>query len=211
MRLRVVAAVAAVTVLAGCSTGGPGAAVVVGGTTISMSHVDETAEVICQLSVAQQPEAVIPGAEVRGQAATELALTVVAEDVAEREGITVRESDVRVGEDDRRQIAAQFPDLELDTVIAVLEDGTRVARIAEALGEEASGEEITEQTAAAIQQAGRELLLEALAETDPEFSPRLEIGELAAQVDQPGPLAVTAAAADDEDPAQPVATQTCTA
>ncbi len=212
--MRVVAAVAVALVLVGCSTGRPGAAVVVDGTVISTSTVDEAAEVICQLSLAQQPGGSFPGDEVRGQAAAELALALVAADVAETEGIEIRESDVRVADADRRAIAQQFPDLDIDTVVEVLETSTRVARVAEALGASAAGEEVTQENAQALQQAGRAALVQALGEADAEFSPRFAIGDLADVVQQPGSLA--AYTGDDSEEgvadqtAQPLLdTQTC--
>jgi hypothetical protein len=212
MRMRVLAPVAVVLVLVGCSTGRPGAAAVVDGDVITMAQVDEASQVICELSLAQEPGGSFPNDQIRGQAVTELALAVVAQEVAEREGLQVREGDVRIDSQDRKAIAASFPGSDTEAIVRVLETSTRVTRVAEALGSEIAGEELTAQNTAALQKTGRAALVEALGEADTEFSPRLDVGDLSGSVQQPRSLSVLteAGSEDAESAAQPLLdTQTC--
>lgn len=214
MRMRVLAAVSAVFVLVGCgSAGQPGAAVVVDDEAISTGAVDEAADVICALTLEQQPDASFPVSQVRTQAAVELALAVVAQDVADEEGIEIARGDVEVGQQERRQLADRFPDLDADAVVRIIESGTRVREVAEVLGARELGEDVTEQNLQEVRQAGRLALLEQLGARDTTFSPRYEIGDLTELVDQPGHLTVPADPASEEESAQQAAdvpaTQTC--
>ncbi len=213
MRMRVLAAVAAAFVLVGCgSAGQPGAAIVVDDTTISTGAVDEAADVICALTLQQQPDASFPASQVRAQAAVELALAVVARDVAEDEGIEVRRSDIEVGQAEQRQIAQALPDVDVEAVVRIIESGTRVREVAEALGAREAGVEVTDQNSQQIQEAGRAILLEELGSRDVTFSPRFDVGDLSERVDQPSALAVPADAGQDEaaqEAADVPATQTC--
>lgn len=214
MRMRVLAAVSAAFVLVGCGGAGqPGAAVVVDDTAISTGAVDEATDVICALTLEQQPDAAVRISQARTQAAVELALGLIARDVAEEEGIEVSRSDVEVGQEQRRQLADRFPDLDVDAVVRIIESGTRVREVAEVLGARELGEEVTQQNLQEVRQAGRLVLLQELGTRDATFSPRYEIGDLSDLVDQPGHLAVaTDAGSEQDDPQQAAdvpATQTC--
>lgn len=210
MRARLITLAALSLLLAGCGAGQPGAAAVVEGRTISVAEVDEAAEIICRLTLAQQPGASLPSVEVRGQALAELALAEVADRVAEEEGITVRTGDVRLVEAQRVELEREFPGLDSATTADLLETSRRTGAIAEQLGAVETGEEPTATNVAQLRQVGRAELVRLLEESDVELSPRFAASPLAEAARIPAPLAV-GASATPEDAAQDVTlgTRTC--
>lgn len=205
MRLRVIALLALTVILTGCGANGrPGAAVIIDDQVVTMNQVDTTAEVICQLALAQGQAASFPGGQVRGRAATELALSVIAERVVKREQLNIRDSDVDISDAERETIADRLPELDLDDAVQVLQTGSRTAATAEALGAKLDRTEPTERNAAALERSGREALMDELVRTEPEFSARLDLGESARFAKQPPKLSVQVS-----EPQQVPATQTC--
>ncbi|GAA2077625.1 hypothetical protein GCM10009821_16570 [Aeromicrobium halocynthiae] len=210
MRARLICLAAVPLLLAACGAGQPGAAAVIDGRTISVAQVDEAAEVICRLSIAQQPGASLPSVEVRGQALAELLLAEVADRVAEAEGITVRTGDVRIFEAQRVELEREFPGLDAETTTDLLETSRRTAAIAEQLGAVETGEEPTATNAAQLRQVGRAELVRLLEASDVELSPRFAASPLAEAARVPAPLSVGASTAP-EDTGQDVTlgTRTC--
>lgn len=203
---------AAMTALAGCSASmSPGAAARVDGTTISLADADRAADVFCQValfSASQQGGGQVSNADARRQAVVELVSQVVAKEVAEREGLDIADSDWRFGADQRAQVEQALPDADTDEVVDVLEQGQYTYEVVLRLGEKATGEEATEANAAQLQEAGREVLMEAVAAADVTIDPRFGLGDDAQQVAQTGSLSVSSADLDAAPKPLP-ATQTC--
>lgn len=210
MRARLITLAIVPLLLAACGTGQPGAAAVIDGRTISVTEVDEAAEVICRLSVAQQPGASLPSAEVRGQALAELLLAEVADRVAEAEGIAVRTGDVELVEAQRIELERDFPDLDAETTTDLLETSRRTGLVAEQLGAVETGEEPDSTNAAQLRQVGRAELVRVLEASDVELSPRFASSPLAEAARVPAPLSVASSAApDDADQDVTLGTRTC--
>jgi hypothetical protein len=204
----------AALLLTGCSAStSPGAAAVVDGTTISMDQADETAEVYCQVSLFSSAQTggatTIDNADVRRQAVSELVSAVVAQDVAEREDLRIPRSAYVFTREQRAQVAQALPDLDLDEVVRVLEDGQRTYAIAERLGEAATGQQVTEQNAAQVQEAGRAVLADAVRRADVSIDPRFGLGSDGRQVATSGSLSVASSADAQERALSAPATQRC--
>ena len=203
---------AASTALAGCSASmSPGAAARVDGTTISFEETDRAADVFCQValfSASQQGGGQVSNADARRQAVVELVSRLVAEDVAEREGMDIADSDWRFDAEQRAQVAEALPDADTDEVVDVLEQGQYTYEVTVRLGAQATGEEVTEANAAELQAAGRGVLTEAVAAADVTIDPRFGLGDDGQQVAQTGSLSVSSADLDAAPKALP-ATQTC--
>lgn len=210
---KVVPVVLAGLLLAGCGGSiSPGAAAVVDGTTISMDRADRTAAVFCQVSLfssAQAGGGTVDNADVRRQAVTELVSGVVAAEVAEREGIAISPSDYEFTRAERDQVEQALPDVDVDEAVSVLEDGQRTYAIAEKLGVAATGEQVTEQNAGEIQQAGRAVLADAVREADVFIDPRFGLGDDGQQVAASGSLSVSSDVRGEDAPLVAPATQRC--
>lgn len=208
------AAVLVGLLLTGCSASmSPGDAAVVSGTPISMDRADETAEVYCRVSLLSRAQAgagaSIDNAEVRRQAVSELVSGAVARMVAEREGIHVPPSAYVFTREQRSQVGRALPDADVDQVVRVLEDGQRTYAIAERLGEAATGQQVTQQNAAQVQEAGRAVLADALKQADVTIDPRFGLGRDGRQVATTGSLSARATATAPDRPATVPATQRC--
>ena len=196
MRLRSVIAVTSVVLLAGCSGSvHPGSAAVVDGTSVSFSEADRYAAVFCELTLLQaqqQGQDSVDNALVRRQAVAELVAGVVATDLAEREGITVPRGAYAFTADQRAQAEQALPDADIDRVVEVLEAGQRTFAIAQVLGERETGQTADETNADQLQQVGREILAQAVADADVDVDPRFGLDDTAQQVATSGSLSVPA-------------------
>ena len=136
MKLRVLLAAATTLVLlAGCGSVHPGAAAVVGDTTISMERADDIATVYCRLTVLSAEEGTpIDNADVRRQAVTDLVAGIVAREMAAEANVTVNPSSYEITPAQRQEIAQSFPDDELDLVVEAINDSQHTYAIAELLG-----------------------------------------------------------------------------
>lgn len=210
MRTRLISLAVVPLLLASCGTGQPGAAAVVDGRTISVAEVDEAAEILCRLTIAQQPGASLPSADVRNQALAELLLAEVADRVAEAEGITVPTGDVRLVEAQRIELQREFPGLDAETTADLVETLRRSAAIAEQLGAVETGEDPTAANAGQLRQVGQAELLRLLEDADVELSPRFADSPLAEAAQVPLPLSVGPSdAADAADQDATLGTRTC--
>ncbi len=190
MKLRVLAPAAAVALLlAGCGSVHPGAAAVVGDTTISMGRADDVATVYCKLSLLSAPEGTpISNADVRRQAVTDLVVGVVARDMADEANVTPNPSTYEITPSQRREIAQAFPDDEVDSVVEAISASQRTAAFAELIGAERNDNPTVE--AEQLRQQGFQLIQAEVARRDVRFDPRFGIARDGTQNAATGSLSV---------------------
>lgn len=210
MKLRLLVAAAVALVLAGCGSVHPGAAAVVGDTSISMGQADDVAYVYCRLTVlSSQPGAApISNADVRRQAVSDLAFGVVARDLAKIEDAEPSPSTYELTPAQRTEIAKRFPAGELDQVVDAITDSQQTIAIAQQLGAKSAG---ADAGAEAQQSAGFKQLQEDLARRDVDFDPRFGIGRDGQQKATSGSLSVPVRAPSPSDQEGLPATQQCAA
>lgn len=173
----VVLAVAGLS-LAACSNVHPGAAAVVGDTSISMKTLDETAAVYCidQLNQAkQQGITAVSNGAVRQQAVLALATLTVAREIADEKGLEIDPGSYEVPDGDRDAVAKAFPGIDVDTTVSVISDSREISAIALALGEASTGQTATEQTQAQLAEVGQKEITDEFAAKDVKFSPRFAL------------------------------------
>lgn len=208
MKLRVLAAAATTLVLAGCGSVHPGAAAVVGDTTISMERADEVASVYCKLSVLSAAEGTpIDNADVRRQAVTDLVVGVVAQEMAEDANIEVNPSSYEITPTQRQEIAQSFPDGDLDLVVQAINESQHTFAIAEQLGAQSIDDPDAE--AEQLRDRGVRLIQAELARRDVRFDPRFGIKSDGTQKAATGSLSVPVDAESDQEGLP--ATQQCSA
>jgi len=208
MKVRVLVAAATTLVLAGCGSVHPGAAAVVGDTTISMERADDVASVYCKLSVLSAAEGTpIDNADVRRQAVTDLVVGVVAREMAEDADVTVNPSSYEITPAQRKEIAQTFPDGELDQVVQAINESQHTYAIAEQLG----AREVDDPDAEAeqLRDQGVRLIQAELARRDIRFDPRFGIKGDGTQKAPTGSLSVPVKAESDQEGLP--ATQQCAA
>jgi len=209
MKLRVFAAAAMTLVLAGCGSIHPGAAAVVGDTTISMERADDVAVVYCRLTVLSAGEGTpVNNADVRRQAVTDLVAGIVARELAEEAGITVNPSSYEITPAQRKEIAQSIPGTDLDRVVAAINDSNRTFAIAERLG----AREVDDPDAEAeqLRDQGVQLIQAEMARRDIRFDPRFGIRADGTQKAATGSLSVPVKAPEPDQERLP-ATQQCSA
>jgi hypothetical protein len=210
MKLRPLALAVVALLLAGCgSSVHPGAAAVIGDTTISMGRLDDTARVYCRLALLSAPEGTpISNADVRRQAVTDLVFGVVARDLADEKGLRPRPTSYELKPDQRAEVAAAFPGDEIDQIVDVIVDSQRTFAIAELLGEQRVG--TPDADPAQVRTEGFALIQSELARRDVRFDPRFGIGRDGLQNAPTGSLSVPAKKDAPDDKELP-ATQRCSA
>jgi hypothetical protein len=184
---------AAGLLLSACGALTPGAAATVDDRTISMSELDDTARVYCEinaLTAQQQGVKSIDNAAVRRQAATDLVLERVAADVAEQRDVTAPAP--RPPDDD--QLVEFFGD-RAPEVADTLAQAQNLYALLAAIGSDAAGVPITDANRPQLTTAGRDLVVSSFGDHDVEFSPRLGLSDSGEPSDQVGSLSVTAEAA----------------
>ena len=208
MKLRLLLAAATTLVLAGCGSVHPGAAAVVGDTTISMERADEFASVYCKLSVLSAAEGTpIDNADVRRQAVTDLVVGVVAREMAEDAKVEVNPSSYEITPSQRQEIAQSFPDSELDLVVQAINESQHTYAIAEQLGAQAVDDPDAETEQ--LRDQGVRLIQAELARRDVRFDPRFGIKGDGTQKASTGSLSVPVKAESDQEGLP--ATQQCSA
>jgi len=209
MKLRVLIAAATALVLAGCGSVHPGAAAVVGDTTISMERADDVATVYCQLTLLSAGDSTpIDNADVRRQAVTDLVVSVVAREMAEEANVTVNPSSYEITPTQRKEIAQTFSDDEVDRVVEAINDSQRTYAIAELLG----AREIDDPDAEAeqLRDQGVQQIQAEMARRDIQFNPRFGISGDGTQKAATGSLSVPVKAQESDQEGLP-ATQQCSA
>lgn len=178
-RLRPLAglAVASAFLLAGCGGLHPGAAVLVGNETITMSHVDRVAGDYCQAieKQLQGNHQVVPQRYLRGGVAGTLALTAAARQLADQYGVTA-------GKQYDQQVAtlqsgvAQLPDSVRASVVEVESAKTYVEGVEAAVGQKLlAGQSAAQQGYTQSVARGKQALDDWLTAHDVQFDPQLGV------------------------------------
>lgn len=181
---------AAGLLLSACGALTPGAAATVDDETISMSELDDTARVYCDinaLTAQQQGIQAIDNAAVRRQAVTDLVLERVATDIAEQRDITIPSPSAP----DPDQLVEVFGDRAPEVADTLAQAQDLYALLA-AIGSDASGVPVAEDNRDQLAEAGRTLAMASFDDYGVEFSPRLGLTDAGEATDQIGSLSVSA-------------------
>jgi hypothetical protein len=208
MKLRVLVVTATALLVAGCGSVHPGAAAVVGDTSISMARADDVATVYCQLTLLSAGQGTPVGnADVRRQAVTDLVVGVVAREMADDANLTPNPSSYEITPAQRKDIAKEFPAGQLDLVVDTLNDAQRTYAIADLLGARKIDDPDAE--AEQLRDQGLQLIQAEVARRDVRFDPRFGIGRDGTAKAPTGSLSVEVKAPDPDQKGLP-ATQQCT-
>jgi hypothetical protein len=208
MKLRVLVVTATALLVAGCGSVHPGAAAVVGDTSISMARADDVATVYCQLTLLSAGQGTPVGnADVRRQAVTDLVVGVVAREMADDANLTPNPSSYEITPAQRKDIAKEFPANQLDLVVDTLNDAQRTYAIADLLGARKIDDPDAE--AEQLRDQGLQLIQAEVARRDVRFDPRFGIGRDGTAKAPTGSLSVEVKAPDPDQKGLP-ATQQCT-
>ena len=208
MKLRVLVVTATALLVAGCGSVHPGAAAVVGDTSISMARADDVATVYCQLTLLSAGQGTPVGnADVRRQAVTDLVVGVVAREMADDANLTPNPSSYEITPAQRKDIAKEFPADQLDLVVETLNDAQRTYAIADLLGARKIDDPDAE--AEQLRDQGLQLIQAEVARRDVRFDPRFGIGRDGTAKAPTGSLSVEVKAPDPDQKGLP-ATQQCT-
>jgi hypothetical protein len=208
MKLRVLVVTATALLVAGCGSVHPGAAAVVGDTSISMARADDVATVYCQLTLLSAGQGTPVGnADVRRQAVTDLVVGVVAREMADDANLTPNPSSYEITPAQRKDIAKEFPADQLDLVVDTLNDAQRTYAIADLLGAKRIDDPDAE--AEQLRDQGLQLIQAEVARRDVRFDPRFGIGRDGTAKAPTGSLSVEVKAPDPDQKGLP-ATQQCT-
>lgn len=201
--LRVAAATAAgAMVLSACTTIHPGQAVVVGDDSLSRASLDDLSVSYCALNavISEQQAAqsgveavttATAGADARRQAAQAFITGTVAERTATDVGVSVRESEYVLTEEQLGQIDDAFDDADTEGVRDLLEDDRRTQLLITAIGAEELDVELSAETTEDAQATGQKAVQEAIKAEDLSIDPRLGLSESdASQVGTSGSLSV---------------------
>lgn len=176
--------------LSACGTVSPGAAATVDGQSISMSTLDDTAAVYCEVTVrqAEQQQGVkaIGNGDIRRQAITDLVLARVAKDVADERGLTMPTP----SEPDPRQFVDAFGAKRAPAVALTLGEAQDLFNLFAVIGGSDSATAVTPENTDELSTAGRTLVLAAFADHDITFAPRLGLSKTGRPTDSIGSLSV---------------------
>lgn len=199
--------------LAACGNIHPGVAAVVDGQSISMKTLNRTAAAYCVLTLrsAQGQGATAPdNADLRRQAVTSLVSLVVARKLAESKGITPKRGSYELTSSQQSQIARAFPKGDIDQLSKAIEQSQEVASIAVALGEEGTGQQLTDANEAQLVEAGQAEITKAFGDNDVKFAPRFGLSGSTSSDPTTGSLSVAVTDLGDADADQLPAAQRCT-
>lgn len=187
---RVLVLAGAALLLSACGPVRPGAAAVVGDSSISMDDVQTTTTAYCLISaVNAQQGSTTDLVELRRQAVANLLLTEVAEQAAAGRGIKV--ADRPLTEDQTAQIEQLFGS-DSDEVTTVVESNQRVNALLVALARDAGAQGTDEQLA----QAGQQIVAADAVKKGIKIDPRFGLSNSLQQVGTTGSLSVQAAELD---------------
>ncbi len=175
--------------LSACGTASPGAAATVDGQSISMSTLDDTARVYCEVTVRQAEEqgvTEIDNGELRRQAITDLVLARVANDIADERGLRIP-SPV---DPDPDQFVEAFGSERAPVVAEALGDAQDLYNLFAVIGGNDAAVAVTPENQADLAESGRTLVLTEFPERDVTFAPRLGLSDAGEPNDSIGSLSV---------------------
>ncbi len=190
VRCRLALLVVAGLVLTGCGSVHSGSAAVVGDERISMNEADHVTEGYCVLAAqnaAAQGSAAIPGADVRRQALSLLILESVAEQVAERDDISITVPDL-----DRSALAQArqvFGD-QTDLVVSTIKRNERALAVATELARRQLGEDAADMNDQELGQLGQQILRAEAEDMDVSIDPRFSMAGIGDVTASTGSLSV---------------------
>lgn len=190
VRCRLALLVIAGLVLTGCGSVHSGNAAVVGDERISMSEADEVTEGYCTLAAqnaAAQGASSIPGAEVRRQALSLLILESVAEQVAERDDISITVAGL--DREDLAQARQIFGD-QTDLVVSTIKRNERALAVATELARRQLGAEADDMSEQELGQVGQEILRAEADAMDLSIDPRFGMTGIGEPASPSGSLSV---------------------
>lgn len=198
--------------LTACAGVNPGSAAVVDGESISMKTADEASTAYCKLSLsvaAQQGVKAVSSGDSRRQAVTDLIMYAVAKKVEKQQGVAVDPTTYVITDSQTAQIAQAFPRANLNQIGDAIERSQETYSIIVALGQASTGKALTDDTKAAIEQAGQADLLKAYKSTDISIDPRFGLNDLTQKIGDTGSLSIAEVAGAETDPAGLPAAQRC--
>lgn len=201
MKLRagfITAAIAAITLISGCSIH-PGAAAVIDGERISIDTVDEAAEAHCNRSLAEGAEP-LSTVDARRQAIAGIIQVQLAKKLADEAGLELDPAEAKVAPEVRDQIAETFDAADVSGIEKVQERANETRAILTELGEDKTGDESQDAV-----EVGEKILQEAVNDSDISIDPRfgLQLDEQDEQMGLTGSLSV--AQGDEEQRAEQMA------
>lgn len=209
---RVAVLAVAVVVLASCTGVHPGSAAVVDGESISMETADKASGAYCELALAvakQQGVTEVSAADARRQAVTDLIMSKVAHKLAAETKLSVNPASYVITDEQQAQIDEAFPGGNLTEISEAIERSQETYAIVVALGEQATGSRISEETSAEIESAGQAEIEKFYRASDVSIDPRFGLGDLSQQVASTGSLSVAEATEAQVDPAELPSAQRC--
>lgn len=210
--LRSVALVVAAIALAACSNVHPGSAAVVDGESISMGKVDKASAAYCKLAVAvasQQGGEAVSTSDTRRQSVADLVAFTVAKKLTKERDLQVNPKIYAITDEQKTQIANAFPGADLKQISDAIERSQHTYAVTVALGEEATGKSVSEETAEEIETVGRAELIKAYKSRDISIDPRFGLDDLTKQVAVSGSLSIPEVADAKVDPAKLPVSQRC--
>ena len=190
VRCRLALLVVAGLVLTGCGSVHSGNAAGVGDERISMNEADEVTEGYCTLAAqnaAAQGTTSIPGAEVRRNALSLLILESVAEQVAEREDISITVAGL--DRSDLAQARQVFGD-QTDLVVSTIKRNERALAVAMELARRQLGDEADDLSEQELGQIGQEILRAEADSMDLSIDPRFGMAGIGEPASPSGSLSV---------------------
>lgn len=188
LRLCVLAATG--LLLSACGSISPGAAAMVDGRAISMSTLDDTARVYCEVTVqaAEQQQGVtaIDNADIRRQAVTDLVLAEVAADIAEERGLKTPEATTS----DPEQLVEVFGAERAPAIAERLGKAQDLYNLFAVIGGDETATAVTDENTAQLADAGRSIVAASFADHDVMFAPRLGLADSGESNDSIGSLSV---------------------
>lgn len=188
--LRVCALAVTALALSACGTASPGAAATVDGQSISMSTLDDTARVYCEVTVrqAEQQQGVtaIDNADMRRQAVIDLVLARVAKGIADERDLNIP-TPIDL---DPQQFVEAFGAKRAPAVADALSNAQDLFNLFVVIGGNEAALAVTPANSADLAEAGRNLVVAAFPEHDVTFAPRLGLSDSGETNDDIGSLSV---------------------
>lgn len=211
-RTRAVMLAAAASLLAACGSVHPGDAAVVDSQSIPMRTLEKTAEAYCTLtlnSAKQQGVEVVSSTDIRRQAVLSLVSIVVARDLAKAENLQIPPKAYELSETQVDQIAAAFPDADVEELQKALEESQEVSAIAIALASKSTGATPDESNQSQLDELGRSEIMKAFPANDVQFAPRFGLSPSGKERASTGSLSVAPVDLEAPTPEDLPKTQRC--